>query len=437
MTDGSDRHTDVENLETAGPLPEPGRGDDASPTVPARNPRDDGDEPRTPDASHFVAVLASTTGFEAAVWVLLRYVPEYLQATGVGAPAIGAFGTFWLAARWFGRGRNAPARWRVIAGAAAAAVGLSLWALIPELVAGSAVTAWLLVAAGGVGVAAWAHAGPDGPVGQWSLDDGDGTATPDRAGWALAALAPSVAIFALARSFQAGYRVSLALAAALGLTVAVLWAAGGLDVSPPGRSSSRPRRRASLGDVVGRFGLTTVSLFVVVAVTSLPDLSVVVLGRRLAPAATFGLFLAAELVTGAAVARVGPRVVDAVGVRAATAYASVAAAAFPLLVVTAPASPLVFGALFAVYGSRSLGRVARERAEALPEPAEALPARAGADRDDSAPDRRELLVATAPLLGGVLYAVNPVLAFGAATAIGAVGGWERVRAVDADASADR
>ncbi|SFS00581.1 hypothetical protein SAMN05216559_2379 [Halomicrobium zhouii] len=441
----------VSDLETAGPLPTPGIGDDDGPVLPARPDGSDDGGDGTRSASNLVAVLASTAGFEATVWVLVRYVPEYLQTLGVGAPLIGALGTLWLLGRRLGTGGSSPRRWRVVAGALAAAVGLSLWALVPELAAGSAVTASLVVAAGGVGVAAWARFGPDRSVGRWSLADWNDTASPDRSGWAVAALTVAVVIFALARSFEAGYRVSLTLTAALGVTVAALWATGGFDgsgsVPAPsgGESPVRSRERPSLGRDVSRFGLTMVSLFVVVAVTTVLDVDLVLFGRRLSPAATFGLFLVAELATAAVVARVGPRVVDVVGARAATVYASVVVAAFPLVLVTVPATPLVVGAVFAVYGTRSVGRVARSRTEPRGEATGTdtarsdLPVReverpdgphstgrtAGEGRTLS--DRRALAVATAPLLGGVLYAVDPVLAFGVATAVGAVGAWETVR----------
>jgi len=442
-----------DDLETAGPLPAAGRGDDG-PVLPA-SPGGDDDGRGTRSASTLVAVLASTAGFEAALWVLLRYVPEYLQTTGVGAPLIGALGTLWLLGRRVGTDESSPRRWRVVAGALAAAVGLSLWALVPELTADSAVTASLVVAAGGVGVAAWSRPGPDRGVGRWSLADGNDTASPDRSGWAIAALTVSVVILALARSFEAGYRVSLTLAAALGVTVAALWAVGGFDSSAPApsgdESSVRSRERPTLGRDVGRFGLTMVSLFVVVAVTSVLGVDLVLFGRRLSPAATFGLFLVAELATAAVVARVGPRVVDVVGTRAVTVYASVVAAAFPLVLVTVPASPLVVGAVFAVYGSRSVGRVARGRADAAGETDGTDPARSDLSARSDLPvretdrpggvdptgrttgegrtpgDRRALALATAPLLGGVIYAVDPVLAFGVATAVGAVGVWETVR----------
>lgn len=394
---------------------------------------------RAPGGSNLVAVVASTTGFEAAVWVLLRYVPEYLQTMGVGAPLIGALGTLWLVGRWLGTGRTPPRRWRIAVGALAAAVGLTLWTLVPALADESARTAWAIIAVGAVGIAAWAHAGSNRTVSQWPLADGDGTATPDRPGWTLVALTVALVVLALARSFQAGYRVSLALAAALGVTVAALWAVDDLDVSSAAESSARPHVRASLGDVICRFGLTMVSLFVVVAVTTVLELEVVVFGRRLAPATAFGLFLVAELATAATVVRLGSRVVDVVGTRAAAVYASVVAAAFPLVLVTAPASPVVVGVVFVVYGSRSIGRVARVRAGALA-------TRTGAHTDRSVTrvheteaskdrvasghtvgDRRALGVAMAPLVGGLLFAASPVLAFGAATAVGAVGAWELTR----------
>lgn len=424
------------------------------PRRPARESDDDGppsrpdseagaDERRAPGAANLVAVAASTVGFEAAIWVVLRYVPEYLRSLGVGAPLIGAFGTLWLLGRWLGDGRLRSGSRRVVLGATAAALGLAVWTVAPALAGDSATLAWSLVVAGAAGVAGWTLLGPASEHGRWPLGAATDAVAPARPGWTLAALTATVAVLALARSFPAGFRVVLALAAALGVTVATLWTVGDLDPPDSGRTAAdpaepEPRRPPDAGAVLSRTGLALASTFLVVVVTDVLALEAVVFGRRLAPATVFGLCLAAELAAATLATALGPRLVDAAGERVVAVYGSVVAATFPLVLVSAPSNPLVVVAVFAAFGTRTVGTrivgsVGR-RGVPLPAaetPGETDPSERRGRRVDVAgmgrADLRELAVAAAPFVGGLLYAASPVLAFGGATAVGAVGAWERIR----------
>ncbi|ACV49054.1 MULTISPECIES: hypothetical protein [Halomicrobium] len=354
------------------------------------------------------AAVASVATFDGALYVVVRFLPEYLSVRGVGPVAIGAFGTFWLAITALDR-RDTGRLPVLVAGATA---GVLAWLVAPT-VTDSTLALWVAVTAGGLGPAAWywSRTAIGVPLADAWPPASRSTRRPGGPVWVLGPLVLSIIVLVLSASFSAGFRIVLALTVALGGTAGALWLS--LDDTGSQPSSRRVRTVPHLGDSLLEVAMGVVSVFVVLVVTRVLDVELAVLGIQLGSAATFGLLLLVEIVAGALARTAGPRLVGSIGSRPLLVYGSLVVAAFPLVLVSVPPTPLAVGGLFAIYGTRSLAGVARRAGGAICRPA--------SDR------RRTVVVAAGPLLGGVLFAVDPVLAFGSATAIGAVGVWELAR----------
>ncbi|MFC7195970.1 hypothetical protein ACFQL4_17255 [Halosimplex aquaticum] len=179
----------------------------------------------------------------------------------------------------------------------------------------------------------------------------------------------------------------------------------------------RAARSLLVGETLIHVSVALVSVFVIVVVTSVLGLRTTLFGVRLNPSATFGALVLTELAVATA-ASAAARRVDAPRDGAARLVGVAAlAAAFPLLFVGLPPVAGVVAALFAVAGVRGAGAAIRdERVEAVVSDAAVDP--------QQYRTARALVVAPSPLVGGVLYTLDPTVAFGAATTVGAVGVWE-------------
>lgn len=199
------------------------------------------------------------------------------------------------------------------------------------------------------------------------------------------------------------------------------------NVEPPSSPVEAARRLPPaarglvLADALVGVALAVVSGFVVVTVTSRVAPSTGALGLDLGPGVAFGVLLALELAVGAGARHLGAGIADRIGSTPLVGWAFALSAAFPLLLVALPADLVVLAVLFAAFGTRFVAVEPRRRL---------LAAAVGGDGSHlPRPIRllRDVPTALAPLAGGVLYAVSPVLAFGAATTVGALGAWELVR----------
>jgi MFS family permease len=166
------------------------------------------------------------------------------------------------------------------------------------------------------------------------------------------------------------------------------------------------------GDTLVRFANGMVHVFVVLLVVEELALSATVAGFTLNPDAFFGVLLAVEmavaLVTMVPVAKLARRV----GLKPVVAAGFLVYATCPGLLVLAPDSALVVGALFAFSGLRFAGLPAHKALIVGPAEADA-----GGRVTGSYYLVRNAARIPAPALGGVLYAVSPALSFGAATAV--------------------
>ncbi len=393
---------------------------------------------------------AAAIAFAALLHVLVRYLPQYLHALGAGPAAIGLVGSVGIlaGALWpylrgsassvverTGRLASVP---RPTARRALASVGPALWLLAPQTGSAPSV-AWTVgaVLAGVLCVGAWPSKGFEMAfsVPTWGSRSRSARRPSNASGArrylsaSLVALVLAAALSPLFPTFRAEFGVASALTAAVGLTAALVVRdnqptptgarAAGVrwpdiaDLLSRLRSLPASSRRLLTADALVQFAAGATSVFVVRVVVGVLGVDAVLLGRRFGPVALFGAFAAVELAVALAGSLAARRLTDD-GTRAPLAAVDLlAVASFPLLLTSAPAAPSAVAALFALSGLRALGRPARR---ALVEAV--LPESVGAREYRSA---RNAAVVPSALLGGLLYAVSPHLAFGLATAAGAVG----------------
>jgi MFS family permease len=389
-----------------------------------------------------VAMFAFSLGFQMTG----RYMPRYLSVIGAGSLAIGLYGSF---------GNLIGAVYPYPGGAVSDRIGsrtaLTLFGLASTL-----------------GFVVWYAAGPLSsiPVGPTSLgvlvvflglvlsqawkSFGLGatfavvkqSVDPDRLATGFAStetvrrlaflLGPLLAAAILARfAFEVGFRYVLLVAAAFGAVATaaqhVLYDASadsfgksfeGLDtVRSDLRSLPSPLRPLLVGDTLVRFANGMVYVFFVIVVTEFLSVSATlpVVGR-LSPDAFFGVLLAVEmaiaLLTMVPVAKLARRV----GLKPVVALGFSVYAVFPVLLISAPADPLVVGLLFAFSGLRFAGLPAHKALIVGPAEADA-----GGRVVGSYYLVRNAVTVPSAALGGVLYAASPPAAFGVATVVGLLG----------------
>jgi|GEM_PF-2463844 len=394
-------------------------------------------------------VAAGALGFDGLAYAASRYAPEYLGVLGGSPLVVGLFGTVAMAVAAVASGVDLGTDGRSVAPVLAAVAGLVTWLLAPGLAAATGVPGWVWVVIGVVPLGATAATADGTSVAPTTDPFGVAPRGGDWRGAAAggAGVAVAVALLSIAGSLGAALGTLLALGAVLGIAVAALRAvddtsaavrddrdaaverrtlpASSDDSSRPSvrplaravRSAPTTARSLLVGEALVGVAVGLVSVFVVLVVTSVLGLRATLLGVRLGPSGTFGALVVVELVLGAAGDAVGRR---ADGHRPATAAlvgGAALAAGFPLLFVGLPPVTAVVAALFGLFGLRAAAAGARDDAVA-----EAV-GRSAATPDDYR-TARALAVAPAPLVGGVLYSLDPTVAFGAATAVGVVGVWE-------------
>ncbi len=388
-------------------------------------------------------LLALGLGFDGLVYAVGRYLPEYLGLLGAGPVVIGLFGTLALAlpVLYAGRWPDRAADVAPVAVPCLAVTGLVLWLVAPATPA--PLPDWTLVVAGLGLVAVPLAVRDDAPVvprpDALAVTAGDDD--PRRVGTTVLAVGLVAALLVVTTGPEAALRLALALAAVGGATLATLRAVTPADDRPTDLPSTdrslpvdadvrdvigtvagleAPTRSLLVGAVLVDAAVGAISVFVVVVVTSVLAFQVSLLGVPLGPSAVFAALVAVEL-GAAGLARVASRPsVTALSPDRRLVLGGLFATTFPLLLVSVPPTPWLVAGLFAWYGLRTVGATARRE---LVEDALAA--------TDLSPRRydaaRLLLVAPAATLGGLLYAVDPTLAFGAATAVGAVGLRELLR----------
>jgi MFS family permease len=232
--------------------------------------------------------------------------------------------------------------------------------------------------------------------------------------------------------FDLGFRAVLLVAAAFGLvaTVAqhVLYDASedtvgksfeGISAVAEDLRSMPPALPPLLaGDTLVRFANGMVYVFFVIVVTEFlaVDATLPLVGY-LSPDALFGVLLAVEMMVALASMVPMARLADRVGLKPVVALGFSVYAIFPILLINAPADPVIVGLLFAFSGLRFAGLPAHKALIVGPAEQDA-----GGRVTGAYYLLRNTLTIPSALVGGYLYdAVSPELAFGVATAIGLVG----------------
>lgn len=396
-------------------------------------------------------VSAAVAGFNLLLFVLNRYLPEYLRVLGAEPWIIGLFGSTEIALalvypyldgeipEWF------DVRHVLTVAGTLASIGVTLWLAAPRLGHYTGLPAWAWIFVGLSLVAIWNALGLHPPVG---IVPGSGgrSATDISSEAVLRWLGLTVgfvfAAYVLVEvgTFVPGFQILLAVTASMALTAMILQ---DLFVHPSKNSTgatfvgwrrilddirSLPVESRSLliGDTLVRFAHGMVGTFFVTVVTSVLRIEVTLLGHHFVPSAFFGLLLAVEMgvaavggVISTALSRHIGRVPFVLGNFLITTL-------FPIFLVTGSSGALAVGLLFAVFGLRRATLPVRRALIAEftgGESENENDNESGRQLTESYRLSRGALVVPSAVLGGVLYGVNPQLAFIVAGAVGLLGTW--------------
>ena len=438
-----------------------------------------------------IVCLVALVASHGLIRLAERYLPEFVVALGSGPIVAGALVTvgFGVAvavseyANGASAGESTPDLAPIAAAVTAAligATGLLAWAGAPALdtLLGTPLTALGWLAVGIVLLQAWHVRGPVGRL--WPTDtraasppssaaDVDGDRSLRRAfvadrqprlvvgalGVAAAAVFASAAV-ASAGGVRAGFALIAATAAAVSLVGAVALGSVGEQPTPFGdRRRSEPRgegdhdadaaiegdsalgtvssaasrlpdrrRWAVIGDGLVRVALAGSWPFLILLVVEHRAIGLSLGGLSLAPAAAFGLFVLAEAAGAVVGAVAAPELASRLDRRALLAVGLAVVSLLPMALVAAPAHAGVVAALFALLGCRTaiepLRPTVGASARVAPTPGPRLP--------DAVRTAVRFAVVPAPLVGGLLYAIDPILAFTVATTVGLLGVRELGRA---------
>jgi MFS family permease len=390
-----------------------------------------------------LAMLAFSLAFQMTG----RYVPEYLRVLGAGAGVIGLYGSV---GNLVGAVYPYPggalsdrvgSRVALTAFAVVTTVGFGLWWLAPALdplvVGPIALPAWALIFLGLFCAQAWKSFGLGATFAIVKQ-----SVPPERLAMGFAStevfrrvgflLGPLIAagLLAVAGSFLVGFRWVLLLAVGFGAvaTVAqhVLYDASEDSVGKAFEGLSQVRadlaampetlRPLLVADTLIRFANGMVYVFFVIVVTDLLDVGFTGFGLDLAPAAFFGVLLGVEMVVAVATKLPVSKLAESTGLKPVVGLGFLVYAVFPVLLVSAPADQWVLVALFAFSGLRFAGLPAHKALIVGPAEADA-----GGRVTGTYYLVRNAVVIPSAALGGWLYSMEPVWAFGTASAVGLVG----------------
>ena len=389
-----------------------------------------------------VAMFAFSLGFQMTG----RYMPRYLSVIGAGSLAIGLYGSFGnlISAVYPYPGGalsdRIGSRVALTAFGLASTLGFVVWYAAGPLAAiplGPTSAGVVVIFLGLVLSQAWKSFGLGATfaVVKQSVPPerlATGFASTETVRRLAFLLGPLLAAAILARfAFEVGFRYVLLVAAAFGLlgTVAqhLLYDAsadsfgksfeGVESVVDDLRSLPSPLRPLLVGDTLVRFANGMVYVFFVIVVTEFLEVSVSlpVVGG-LSPDAFFGVLLAVEMAVALLTMVPVAKLAERVGLKPVVALGFSVYAVFPVLLISAPADPLVVGLLFALSGLRFAGLPAHKAL--IVGPAEA---NTGGRVVGSYYLVRNAVTIPSAAVGGWLYAGSPAVAFGVATVVGLLG----------------
>jgi hypothetical protein len=386
-------------------------------------------------------------GFALAFQTTRQYIAQYLSVLGAGAFVIGLYGSVGnvLQAIYPYPGGafsdRIGSRYALTAFGVLSTIGFVIWLFAPAIGAfslgGVMIPAWIWVFVGLVFVLAWKSLGLGATfaivrqsVPPERLATGfASTETFRRSGFFLGLLI-AAGLFALTADFLGGFRTILVLAVGLGIIVTIIQHVrydasedtigkefeGISQVIEDVRSMPAELRPLLVGDTLIRFANGMVYVFFVLVITQILEVGITLGGWRFGPAAFFGLLLALEL--GVALLTMVPtaKLASRVGLKPVVAGSFFVYAVFPVLLIHAPANPLVLGLLFAFSGLRFAGLPSHKALIVGPAEAET-----GGRVSGSYYLIRNTIVIPSAVVGGWLYGTDPTLAFSVATVIGLLG----------------
>lgn len=380
--------------------------------------------------------------FSLAFQMTTRYVPEYLRVLGVGAGIVGLYGSLGnlIAAVYPYPGGalsdRIGSRYALTLFGTATTAGFAVWLFAPALAAG-VLPPWIPIFLGLFLTQAWKSLGLGATfaivkqsVASSRLATGfASTETFRRVGFLVGPLL-ATAVLAATTDFVSGFQRILLVAVAFG-TVAtavqhVLYEAeadtvgkefAGVDrVITDLRAMPETLRPLLVADTLVRFGNGMVYVFFVWVVTDYLSVPLDAFGVSLEPAAYFGVLQGVEMAVALATMLPVAKLAERVGLKPVVAAGFAVYAAFPVLFVFTPPDQWVVAALFAFSGLRFAGLPAHKALIVGPAERDA-----GGRVTGSYYLVRNVLVVPSAALGGWLYAVDPRLAFGSASAVGLLG----------------
>lgn len=386
-------------------------------------------------------------GFALAFQTTRQYVPEYLRLLGASSFVIGVYGTLGnlLQAIYPYPGGTfsdrVGSRLALTAFGALSTVGFAIWLVAPQLgtlsLAGFVLPVWVWIFVGLVFTLAWKSLGLGATfaivrqgVAPERLATGFASTEVFRRSGFFIGLLVAAGLLAATASFVAGFRVILALAVVLSALATLIQhvrydasedtigqAFGGVSqVLTDLRAMPSELRPLLVSDTLIRFANGMVYVFFVIVITEFLDIGVTLLGVRFASGAFFGLLLALEL--GVALLTMVPaaKLARRVGLKPVVTASFFVYAVFPVLLINAPANPLVLGLLFAFSGFRFAGLPAHKALISGPAEVEESGQVTG-----SYYSVRNVIVIPSAAIGGWLYGSSATLAFSVASAIGLIG----------------
>ncbi|MEF8868069.1 MAG: MFS transporter [Haloarculaceae archaeon] len=385
--------------------------------------------------------------FSLAFQMTSRYVPEYLRVLGAGAGVIGLYGSVGnlISALYPYPGGavsdRVGSRLSLTLFGVVTTVGFGVWYLAPIVdgssVGGVVLPGSALVFLGLFLTQAWKSFGLGATfavvkqsVAPEHLASGfASTETFRRVGFLVGPLL-AAALLATTTGFADGFQRVLLVAAAFGVVATVaqhrLYDASEDSFGKAFEGLSQVRadllgmpatlRPLLVADTLVRFANGMVYVFFVIVVTDFLSVGFRGFGVALRPDAYFGVLLGVEMVVALVSMAPVARLAERVGLKPVVAVGFAVYAVFPVLLIAAPADQWVLAALFAFSGLRFAGLPAHKALIVGP-----------AERDAGGRVTgtyylvRNAVVIPSAAAGGLLYAMDPTVAFGVASAVGLVG----------------
>ena len=390
-----------------------------------------------------VAMFAFSLAFQTTS----RYVPEYLRVLGAGAGVIGLYGSVGnlISALYPYPGGalsdRVGSRLSLTAFGVVTTLGFGVWYLAPtvgDLAFGSLLLpGWSLVFLGLFLTQAWKSFGLGATfavvkqsVAPEHLASGfASTETFRRIGFLVGPLL-AAALLASTPGFTGGFRRILLVAVAFGAVATIVQhllydaSEDSIGKSFEGLEGVREDllgmpetlRPLLVADTLVRFANGMVYVFFVIVVVDFLSVGFRGFGVSLRPDAYFGVLLGVEMVVALVSMVPVAKAAERVGLEPVVALGFAVYAVFPALLIVAPADQWVLALLFAFSGLRFAGLPAHKALIVGP-----------AERDAGGRVTgtyylvRNTVVIPSAVAGGVLYAMDPVVAFGVASAIGVAG----------------